>query len=80
MMRCERLSLLAQEGFCAGADLSAGKDTFNNDAPGKQSGLQRDGGGLLTLRLFESKNHSSRPVTALLLALAPQCNAPWTFA
>ena len=45
----------AGRGFCAGADLSAGKDTFNNDAPGKQSGLQRDGGGLLTLRLFESK-------------------------
>ncbi len=45
----------AGRGFCAGADLSAGKDTFNNDAPGKQSGLQRDGGGLLALRLFESK-------------------------
>ena len=45
----------AGRGFCAGADLSAGKDTFNNDALGKQSGLQRDGGGLLTLRLFESK-------------------------
>ena len=45
----------AGRGFCAGADLSAGKDTFNNDVPGKQSGLQRDGGGLLTLRLFESK-------------------------
>ncbi|MAN33471.1 MAG: enoyl-CoA hydratase, partial [Acidimicrobiaceae bacterium] len=45
----------AGKAFCAGADLSAGKDTFNNDAPGKQSGLQRDGGGLLTLRLFESK-------------------------
>ena len=30
----------AGRGFCAGADLSAGKDTFNNDAPGKQSGLQ----------------------------------------
>jgi enoyl-CoA hydratase/carnithine racemase len=45
----------AGRGFCAGADLSSGKDTFNNDAPGKPSGLQRDGGGLLTLRLFESK-------------------------
>ena len=45
----------AGRGFCAGADLSSGKDTFNNDAPGRPSGLQRDGGGLLTLRLFESK-------------------------
>lgn len=45
----------AGRGFCAGADLSAGKDTFNNDAPGRPSGMQRDGGGLLTLRLFESK-------------------------
>ena len=70
----------AGRGFCAGADLSAGKDTFNNDALGKQSGLQRDGGGLLTLRLFESKKPLISACNGPLLALAPQCNAPWTFA
>ena len=42
--------------FCAGADLSAGGSTFNADArPDRPSGLQRDGGGLLTLRIFECK-------------------------
>ena len=43
----------AGRGYCAGADLSAGGNTFNNDAPGRQGGLRRDGGGILTLRLFE---------------------------
>ena len=44
----------AGRAFCAGADLSGGGDTFDS------SGLHgpeehRDGGGLLTLRIFESK-------------------------
>ena len=43
----------AGRGFCAGADLSGGGDTFNNDAPGREGGLRRDGGGVLTLRIFE---------------------------
>ena len=43
----------AGRGFCAGADLSVGADTFNADVrAGRESGLQRDGGGLLTLRIF----------------------------
>lgn len=41
--------------FCAGADLSAGPATF--DAPeadgGDGPGVARDGGGLITLRIFE---------------------------
>ncbi|HEX7034974.1 MAG TPA: crotonase/enoyl-CoA hydratase family protein [Pseudomonadales bacterium] len=42
--------------FCAGADLSAGGSTFDADArPDRPGGLQRDGGGLLTLRIFELK-------------------------
>ena len=42
--------------FCAGADLSSGGDTFNADERGdRKSGLNRDGGGILTLRLFECK-------------------------
>jgi enoyl-CoA hydratase/carnithine racemase len=51
----------AGRGFCAGADLSAGAQTFNYDARGgpdaaarKVGGAQRDGGGLLTLRIFDS--------------------------
>ena len=41
-------------GFCAGADLAGGGDTF--DWRERQSGseIPRDGGGELTLRLFES--------------------------
>jgi enoyl-CoA hydratase/carnithine racemase len=46
----------AGRAFCAGADLAAGGNTFNNDArPDRESGLNRDGGGLLTLRIFECK-------------------------
>ncbi|TVS18366.1 MAG: enoyl-CoA hydratase [Gammaproteobacteria bacterium] len=45
-------------GFCAGADLEKGGDTFNyeerDDRPGASAGAApRDGGGLLTLRIFE---------------------------
>ena len=53
----------AGRGFCAGADLSGGADTFNADVRAdRESGLQRDGGGLLTLRIFESK----KPVIAAI--------------
>ena len=41
----------AGRGFCAGADLAGGGDTFNADASG--AGLKPDGGGMLTLRIFE---------------------------
>lgn len=51
----------AGRAFCAGADLSAGAETFNYDARGAEDkeagareGVQRDGGGLVTLRIFES--------------------------
>jgi enoyl-CoA hydratase/carnithine racemase len=47
----------AGRGFCAGADLSAGGDTFDSDVRGggtPRTGVPRDGGGLLTLRIFES--------------------------
>jgi len=57
----------AGRGFCAGADLSAGGQTFDDDARGgadraarTKEGVQRDGGGLLTLRIYESK----KPVIA----------------
>jgi len=51
----------AGRAFCAGADLSAGGETFDYEKRGGEAlaartreGLQRDGGGLLTLRIFES--------------------------
>jgi len=62
----------AGRGFCAGADLAGGGDTFNYDARSSadrearmRDGVQRDGGGLLTLRIFESL----KPVIAA-------CNGP----
>lgn len=44
----------AGRGFCAGADLGGGGDTFNAEARGRDPDVvNRDGGGLLTLRIFE---------------------------
>ncbi|MDX1581787.1 MAG: crotonase/enoyl-CoA hydratase family protein [Alphaproteobacteria bacterium] len=43
-------------GFCAGADLGAGGDTFNvekRDDPNSNATHWRDGGGLVTLAIFE---------------------------
>ena len=46
----------AGRAFCAGADLSSGGDTFNANArTDRPSGLQPDGGGVLTLRMFECR-------------------------
>ena len=41
----------AGRGFCAGADLSAGSGTFDAEKAG--TGLKADGGGILTLRIFD---------------------------
>ena len=51
----------AGRGFCAGADLGSGGDTFdyNKRAP---EGPQRDNGGQFTLRVFQSK----KPVIAAI--------------
>ena len=46
----------AGRAFCAGADLSAGSQSFDADArDDRPSGLNRDGGGILTLRLYECR-------------------------
>lgn len=49
----------AGRGFCAGADLGAGGDTFNYEArgtsPAEPERPPRDGGGVLVLRIFDSK-------------------------
>lgn len=51
--------------FCAGADLSAGTDTFDYESQGAtpgEAGVIRDGGGILTLRIFRS----TKPVIAAI--------------
>ncbi|MBL8361066.1 MAG: crotonase/enoyl-CoA hydratase family protein [Rubrivivax sp.] len=48
----------AGRAFCAGADLGAGGNTFDADKRGSEvvsvGGVPRDGGGLVTLRIYES--------------------------
>jgi len=65
-------------GFCAGADLSAGPGTFDNrERGGSLDPTQhRDGGGLLTLRIFESK----KPVIAAINGPAVGVGATMTLA
>ncbi len=49
--------------FCAGADLSAGSKTFDADGrDDRDSGLHPDGGGILTLRIFDCK----KPIIAAI--------------
>jgi len=47
----------AGRGFCAGADLSGGAGKVGTKSPTAEpdAGVRRDGGGRLTLRLFQSK-------------------------
>jgi enoyl-CoA hydratase/carnithine racemase len=52
----------AGRAYCAGADLSAGPGTFDRRARGAADGPHRDGGGLVTLRLFEMR----KPVIAAI--------------
>ena len=50
--------------FCAGADLSAGPSTFDAGARGRPTDIReyRDGGGMVTLRIFELK----KPIIAAI--------------
>jgi enoyl-CoA hydratase/carnithine racemase len=47
-------------GFCAGADLGTGGETFDTTGAAGPSGVHRDEGGLVALRIFES----TKPVIA----------------
>ena len=51
-------------GFCAGADLSGGSNTFNASSRGRSTDIStyRDGGGQVTLRIFELK----KPIIAAI--------------
>jgi enoyl-CoA hydratase/carnithine racemase len=52
----------AGRGFCAGADLASGGDTFDARKREAVAGAMRDNGGELTLRIFECK----KPVIAAI--------------
>jgi enoyl-CoA hydratase/carnithine racemase len=52
----------AGRGFCAGADLAAGGDTFRREEQGAGDPVPRDGGGRFTLRVFDS----TKPVIAAI--------------
>jgi enoyl-CoA hydratase/carnithine racemase len=49
-------------GFCAGADLAGGGETFDYRARGSTDPVPRDNGGVFTLRVFES----TKPVIAAI--------------
>ena len=60
----------AGRGFCAGADLGSGSRAFERD------GLKRDGGGVLTLRIFDC----NKPVIAAINGPAVGVGATMTLA
>lgn len=65
----------AGRGFCAGADLSSGGKTFDANArDDRDDGLHRDGGGRLTLRIFECK----KPIIAAINGAAVGIGATMT--
>jgi enoyl-CoA hydratase/carnithine racemase len=67
----------AGRGFCAGADLASGGNTFNADGrEDRESGLHRDGGGTLTLRIHELK----KPIIAAINGAAVGVGVTMTLA
>lgn len=67
----------AGRAFCAGADLSAGGKTFDADGrDDRESGLNPDGGGQLTLRLYEL----NKPIIAAINGAAVGVGVTMTLA
>ena len=67
----------AGRGFCAGADLSSGGNTFDADERSdRSSGVNADGGGELTLRLYEL----NKPIIAAINGAAVGVGVTMTLA
>ncbi|MCZ6618323.1 MAG: crotonase/enoyl-CoA hydratase family protein [Gammaproteobacteria bacterium] len=67
----------AGRAFCAGADLSGGSETFNADSREDQlRGVQPDGGGKLTLRIYEL----NKPIIAAINGAAVGVGVTMTLA
>ncbi len=66
----------AGRGFCAGADLAGGGATFDYRERDAQGPVPRDGGGRLTLRIFDS----TKPVIAAINGPAVGVGATMTLA
>ncbi len=75
-----RAIIITGEGkaFCAGADLGAGKDTFNYETRGLkvEDQIHRDGGGQVTLRMYDSK----KPIIGAINGAAVGIGATMTLA
>jgi len=64
--------------FCAGADLSGGGETFakgGSDVKAK-TGVMRDGGGLVSLRIFESKKPVSGAINGAAVGVGVTMTLP----
>ncbi len=66
----------AGRGFCAGADLAGGGATFDYRERDAEGPVPRDGGGRLTLRIFDS----TKPVIAAINGPAVGVGATMTLA
>ena len=66
----------AGRGFCAGADLAGGEATFDYRERDAEGPVPRDGGGRLTLRIFDS----TKPVIAAINGPAVGVGATMTLA
>jgi enoyl-CoA hydratase/carnithine racemase len=64
----------AGRGFCAGADLATGGETFDYRARGPENEVPRDGGGRFVLRVFEC----TKPVIAAVNGAAVGVGATMT--
>lgn len=62
--------------FCAGADLSGGSDSFARRPPEETIETHRDGGGLITLRMFELR----KPIIAAINGAAVGMGVTMTLA
>ena len=74
----------AGRAFCAGADLSAGGATFDYDKRGgedqaarQEAGVHRDGGGLVTLRIYDSLKPVISAFVSARRGINPEACSSW---